>query len=114
MRIMYCSSDVCSSNLSATDNPVRHGALLNVIGTVHRELGDDEKALEYFHRVASEGLEQRQPVNAAFTIPAIAHILLGQGRGEDSREIYGRARPEEGGVGEEYGGRVSIWGWEVH
>ncbi len=76
---------------AATDNPVRYGALLNVIGTVHRDLGDYDLALEYFNRIMREGLEHRHPVVACFTLPAIAHIQLQQGRIEESLATYRQA-----------------------
>ncbi len=76
---------------AATDNPVRYGALLNVIGTVHRDLGDYDLALEYFNRIMREGLEHRHPVVASFTLPAIAHIQLQQGHIEESLATYRQA-----------------------
>ncbi len=76
---------------AATDNPVRYGALLNVIGTVHRDLGDYDRALEYFRRIMREGLEHRHPVVASFTLPAIAHIQLQQGHVEESLATYRQA-----------------------
>lgn len=75
----------------AADNPVRYGALLNVIGTVHRDLGHYDLALEYFRRVTGEGLERRHPVNASFTLPAIAHIQLQQGQVEQALATYREA-----------------------
>jgi tetratricopeptide (TPR) repeat protein len=73
------------------NNPVRYGALLNVIGVVHRELGDYETALHYFRRVSLEGLVQRHPVNASFTLPAIAQILLQQGHADQALATFQQA-----------------------
>jgi tetratricopeptide (TPR) repeat protein len=70
------------------DNPVRYGALVHVIGTVHRELGDYETALHWFRRVAVEGVDQRHPVYASFTLPAIAQIRFQQGQVEEALATY--------------------------
>ena len=70
------------------DNPVRYGALLHVVGSVYRELGDHETALHWFRRVSLDGVDQRHPVYASFTLPAIAHILFQQGQVEEALATY--------------------------
>ena len=62
-------------------NGGRYGYLLNVIGSVHRDLGHLEQALEYYRRTAPY---MSLPHYASFTLPAVAHIQLQQGRIEEA------------------------------
>ena len=62
-------------------NGGRYGYLLNVVGTVHRDLGHHDEALEYYRRTAGY---MTLPHYASFTLPAVAHIQLQQGRIEEA------------------------------
>ena len=63
-----------------TDGP-RYGYMLNVIATVHRDLGHLDEALEYYRRTAPY---MTLPHYAAFTLPAMAHVHLQQGRVDEA------------------------------
>jgi predicted ATPase/class 3 adenylate cyclase len=54
-------------------NVVRYGALLNVIGTVHRELGNLDQALQYFRGTFGYLPDH---AHATFSMPMIAQIQL--------------------------------------
>jgi len=62
-------------------NSERYGYLLNVVGTVHRDLGHLDEALEYYRRTAPY---MSLPHYASFTLPAVAHIQLQQGQIEQA------------------------------
>ena len=62
-------------------NSERYGYLLNVVGTVHRDLGHLDEALEYYRRTAPY---MSLPHYASFTLPAVAHIQLQQGQIEEA------------------------------
>ncbi len=68
-----------------SDHPSRYGALLNVIGSIHRDMGHLDTALDFFRRT-----EAYLPVivYASFTQPAIAHIQLAQGQTELALATY--------------------------
>jgi len=84
-------------------NGARYGYLLNVVGTVHRDLGHLDEALEYYRRTAPY---MTVPHYASFTLPAIAHIQLQQGQTEDALatareavELNKKARYADGSAG---------------
>ena len=64
-----------------SSNRVRYGYLLNVVATVHRDLGNLDRALEYYRRTAQY---MTVPLYASFTLPAVAQLHLQQGRIEDA------------------------------
>ena len=75
---------VLEASLERTEissNTGRYGYLLNVIGTVHRELGNLDQALDYYRRTSAY---MSVPHYASFTLPAVAHIQLQQGRVEEA------------------------------
>ncbi len=74
--------------MSKVENPVRYGALLNVIGTVHRDLGNLEAAVEFFQRTRDL---LAHPVYASFSLPMIAHVQLQQGKVEEALATYREA-----------------------
>ena len=74
--------------MSKLENPVRYGALLNVIGTVHRDLGNLDVAVEYFQRTREL---REHPVYASFSLPTIAHVQLQQGKIEEALATYREA-----------------------
>ena len=69
----------------ASDHPARYGALLNVMGTIHRELGNLDTALEFFRRTEAY---LTITVYASFTQTSIAHIQLQQGRVDEALDTY--------------------------
>jgi tetratricopeptide (TPR) repeat protein/class 3 adenylate cyclase len=62
-------------------NAGRYGYLLNVVGTVHRDLGNLETALDYYRRTEPY---MSLPHYASFTLPAVAQIHLQQGRVDEA------------------------------
>ncbi len=71
--------DVLQAAIDRTDqavNPARHGALLNVMATLHRDLGDFPGALAYYQRTKSY---LSHTVYASFSLPGIAYLQLQQG-----------------------------------
>ncbi|HYW50506.1 MAG TPA: tetratricopeptide repeat protein [Gemmatimonadaceae bacterium] len=71
-----------------TSNPARYGYLLNVIATVHRDLGRLDEALALFARTADY---MSVPHYASFTLPCVAHIHLQQGRTDQALATYREA-----------------------
>ncbi len=71
-----------------SDHPVRYGALLNVMGTIHRDLGDFDTALEFFRRTEAY---LTVTVYASFSLTSIAHIQLQQGHVDEALETYQEA-----------------------
>ncbi|WP_411282136.1 serine/threonine-protein kinase PknK [Gemmatimonas sp.] len=68
-----------------SDHPERYGALLNVMGTIHREQGNLDTALEFFRRTEAY---LSVTVYASFSLTSIAHIQLQQGRVEEALATY--------------------------
>lgn len=68
-----------------SDHPARYGALLNVMGTIHRELGNLDTALDFFRRTEDY---LTVTVYASFTLTSVAHIQLQQGRVEEALDTY--------------------------
>ena len=71
-----------------SSNPARYGYLLNVIATVHRDLGHLDQALALFARTADYMSVAHY---ASFTLPCVAHIHLQQGRTEQALATYREA-----------------------
>ncbi len=69
-------------------NPARYGYLLNVIAAVHRDLGNNDAALDFYRRTAEY---MTVPTYASFTLPSVAFILLQQGRTDDALATYREA-----------------------
>ncbi|HET8653952.1 MAG TPA: tetratricopeptide repeat protein [Longimicrobiaceae bacterium] len=65
--------------------------VLHNLANIHRELGDNERALEYLHRAMRQMAGQRHPIQLAFQYTSVAHIYLQQGRVEESLEHYREA-----------------------
>ena len=83
--------DVLQAAIDRTDhaaNPFRYGALLNVMATLHRDLGDFPAALEYYRRTANF---VSNTVYASFSLPGIAYIQLQQGDVETALATYREA-----------------------
>lgn len=85
---LECAPAVLEAALKRTevsDHPARYGALLNVMGTIHRELGNLDTALEFFRRTEAY---LTVTVYASFSLTSIVHIQLQQGRVEEALESY--------------------------
>lgn len=80
--------DAALARTQASDHPARYGALLNVMGTIHRELGNLDTALEFFRRTEAY---LTITVYASFTQTSVAHIQLQQGRVEEALDTYREA-----------------------
>ncbi len=83
--------DVLQEAIDRTDhavNPARYGALLNVMATLHRDLGDLPAALEYYQRTRSY---VPHTVYASFSLPGIAYLQLQQGETEAAIATYREA-----------------------
>jgi tetratricopeptide (TPR) repeat protein/class 3 adenylate cyclase len=65
--------------------------VLHILANVHRELGDEERALHYLRRARDNAVARRLPIQASFHHSAIAHIYLQQGRIEESLRHYHEA-----------------------
>ncbi len=74
--------------LTREDDPIKWCAVMTVISTAYRDLGDDTRALQYLERVRSTALERRLPVIMSFCLPAIAHIQLHAGDVEQALATY--------------------------
>jgi tetratricopeptide (TPR) repeat protein/class 3 adenylate cyclase len=70
---------------------VKRSYILHHLANVQRELGDNQRALEYLHRADALSREKRLPIQASFHYTAIAHILLQEGRIEESLHYYREA-----------------------
>ena len=77
--------DAALERTEASDHPARYGALLNVMGTIHRELGNLDTALDFFKRTEAY---LTVTVYASFTQTSIAHIQLQQGRVDEALDTY--------------------------
>ena len=69
-------------------NPTRYGALLNVMGTIYRDLGDYDQALAHYQRTAPL---MTRTVYASFTLPGIAYIQLQRGAVDEALATYREA-----------------------
>lgn len=64
---------------------------LQNIGNVYRSLGQLDRALEYLHRANDLARGHLLPIQRSFHLVAIAHILLQQGRIDESLQTYREA-----------------------
>jgi len=67
---------------------LRHGALMNVLATVYRDLGDYERALETYRNTESS---LNNTTYASFSLPGIAFVQLQQGKVEEALASYREA-----------------------
>lgn len=70
---------------------LKQSYILHHLANVHRELGDSQRALEYLERAGALSRAKRLPIQASFHDTAIAHMLLREGRIEDSLRYYRQA-----------------------
>jgi len=69
-------------------DPVRQIATLYMVGNIHRELGDNDKALLYMQRTLDISRQHRLTINESFPLTAIANIYWEQGKIEESLRLY--------------------------
>ncbi len=77
--------------LSRETDPSKWCAVLTVIASAHRDLGDDETALRFLMEARDTAIERQLPILASFSLPAIAHIQLQQGNVEEGLATYRQA-----------------------
>ena len=65
--------------------------ILHNLANVHRQLGDESRALEYLSQARTLTVEKRLPIQLSFHFTSTAHIYLRQGRVEESLELYREA-----------------------
>ena len=65
--------------------------VLHNLANVHRELGDNERALEYLRAASRIAGASRLPIQNSYHLTAIAHILLQEGGVEESLGLYREA-----------------------
>ncbi|MEO6445691.1 MAG: tetratricopeptide repeat protein, partial [Gemmatimonadaceae bacterium] len=70
---------------------VQRSYLLHNLANVHRELGDDERALEFMLRAQDFARERRLPIQLSYHLTSIAHLHLRHGRVQESLEYYQEA-----------------------
>jgi tetratricopeptide (TPR) repeat protein len=77
--------------LSPHEDTTKWCSVMTVISAAHRDLGNEDRALEYLVRVRDVSVEQRLPIMASFVLPAIAHIQLQRGCTDDALDTYRQA-----------------------
>ncbi|MGH7477193.1 MAG: serine/threonine-protein kinase PknK [Longimicrobiales bacterium] len=88
--------------LLSTSEPAQRGSVdqrshlklsyaLHGLGNVYRELGDNQRALEYLHAAGRIASYSRLPIQNSYHLTAVAHIFLQQGKVEESLSLYREA-----------------------
>jgi tetratricopeptide (TPR) repeat protein len=62
--------------------------ILHNLANIHRELGQNARALEYLHRAVTLTSGERLPIQLSYHYTAIAHILLQEGQVEECLRHY--------------------------
>ena len=75
----------------ATDLTSKRAYILHNLANVHRELGDDVRALEYLTQTRTLTAEKRLPIQLSYHFTSTAHIYLQHGRVEESIAFYREA-----------------------
>jgi tetratricopeptide (TPR) repeat protein len=70
------------------DLSYKRAYILHMLANVHRELGDDDKALEYLHQARTLTSEKRLPIQLSYHFTSTAHIHLQHGRVEECLRLY--------------------------
>ncbi len=65
--------------------------ILHNLANIHRELGDEQRALEYYARCRRLTEDKRLPIQLSYHLTSVAHILLQQGKVDESIERYREA-----------------------
>ena len=71
-----------------TGNPGNHAYLLNILGKIYRDLGDDERALEVCERAREICVEHRLHLGLCFHLSAVANIHWERGSTEACLDLY--------------------------
>jgi tetratricopeptide (TPR) repeat protein/class 3 adenylate cyclase len=74
-----------------TDPSYKRTYILHCIANVHRELGDDAKALEYLAQARTLTTEKRLPIQLSYHLTSTAHIYLQHGNVEECLRLYREA-----------------------
>lgn len=69
----------------------RQSYILHNLSNLHRELGDDQRALTYLQRATAITAQQRQPVKLSYHLTSIAHIALQRGDIDECLRNYREA-----------------------
>ncbi len=80
-----------SGSVPETDLSYKRAYILHNLANVHRELGDDAKALEYLTQARTLALEKRLPIQLSYHFTSTAHIYLRHGRVEECLALYREA-----------------------
>ncbi len=76
---------------TGSDLSLKRTFILHNLANVHRELGDEARALEYLSQARTLTVEKRLPIQLSFHFTSTAHIYLRQGRVEESLALYREA-----------------------
>ena len=71
-----------------SDLSYKRAYILHMLANVHRELGDDESALEYLHQARTLTSEKRLPIQLSYHFTSTAHIYLQHGKVEECLRLY--------------------------
>ena len=77
--------------LEATPNDLKRSYVLHHMGTLHRVLGDSDRALEYLMKAVETSDRQHLPVQWSFHLTSIAHLHLAEGRMDEAVRTYREA-----------------------
>jgi tetratricopeptide (TPR) repeat protein/class 3 adenylate cyclase/tRNA A-37 threonylcarbamoyl transferase component Bud32 len=77
--------------ISVDEDPTKWCTVMSVIAAAHRDLGNDDTALEHMLKVRDVAAERRLPVLASFSLPGIAHLQLQRGDVEGALQTYRQA-----------------------
>jgi tetratricopeptide (TPR) repeat protein len=87
------SGDLASggSEAYASDMFYKRAYILHSLANVYRELGDDDRALEYLAQARELTAEKRLPIQLSYHLTSTAHIYLRRGMVEESLGLYREA-----------------------
>jgi tetratricopeptide (TPR) repeat protein/class 3 adenylate cyclase/tRNA A-37 threonylcarbamoyl transferase component Bud32 len=77
--------------ISVDEDPTKWCTVMAVIAAAHRDLGNDDTALEHMLKVRDVAAERKLPVLASFSLPGIAHLQLQRGDIEGALQTYRQA-----------------------
>jgi tetratricopeptide (TPR) repeat protein len=78
-------------HLTREDDPTKWCAVLTVMASAHRDLGEDAIAMGYLQQVRDTAIERRLPIMVSFSLPAIGHMQLQKGEVEEGLATYRQA-----------------------